>query len=560
MADVFISYARDDQAVARRVARALQAAGFDVWWDADLPAHRDYSEVIERNLEEAKAVVVLWSATAAKSQWVRAEADFARNAGKLVQAQLDATLPPMPFNQIQCAELKGWRGGGSHGGWAKLQSSVQALAQGEDRPAAISKTRFWDRFQPYRSWAAAAVFLVIAALSALLFVYGRTGDNHKLVLAVLPFESLDGRDASLAAGMWEDTRTAIGRNPQLLVLGPNTSGELAKKDSGAARKAADYLLNASIRTAGNRIRISTDLTRTKDGAQVWSQTFDRELDDVFQLQSEIAREIEGHIRGRLAEAGGMLPQNIATSGEVYALYSDARAKIRAREETKYKPAYAQLEQVVGTDPNFAPGWATLAVLKNLLGSSGEQGATTTAQQDARKAIALAPNLAAAHAALGLTLGRGPGAEAELRHALQLDPDDIEAMNWLAATLENSRSMEKLALYTKIADVEPLWSPAVLNKLNLLYKIGNMAAVEQELARVEKIGDVPLATTIKLDILTRKGDLSAVVGLALAAYRSNPDPNNLSSVSVAGAYAAWLFGPRRQTFAASERLHPADPGQ
>ena len=116
---------------------------------------------------------------------------------------------------------------------------------------------------------------MIAALSALLFVYGRTGDNHKLVLAVLPFESLDGRDASLAAGMWEDTRTAIGRNPQLLVLGPNTSGELAKKDSGAARKAADYLLNASIRTAGNRIRISTDLTRTKDGAQVWSQTFDR---------------------------------------------------------------------------------------------------------------------------------------------------------------------------------------------------------------------------------------------------------------------------------------------
>ena len=135
MADVFISYARDDQAVARRVARALQAAGFDVWWDADLPAHRDYSEVIERNLEEAKAVVVLWSATAAKSQWVRAEADFARNASKLVQAQLDATLPPMPFNQIQCAELKGWRGGGSHGGWAKLQSSVQALARAKtDQP------------------------------------------------------------------------------------------------------------------------------------------------------------------------------------------------------------------------------------------------------------------------------------------------------------------------------------------------------------------------------------------------------------------------------------------
>ncbi len=257
----------------------------------------------------------------------------------------------------------------------------------------------------------------------------------------------------------------------------------------------------------------------------------------------------------------MLPQNIATSGEVYALYSDARAKIRAREETKYKPAYAQLEQVVGTDPNFAPGWATLAVLKNLLGSSGEQGATTTAQQDARKAIALAPNLAAAHAALGLTLGRGPGAEAELRHALQLDPNDIEAMNWLAATLDNSRSMEKLALYTKIADIEPLWWPAVLNKLNLLYKIGNMAAVEQELARVEKIGDVPLATTIKLDILYPQGrSLGCRRPCPCRIPKQSRPQQSQSSVSVAGAYAAWLFGPRRQTFAASERLHPADPGQ
>jgi adenylate cyclase len=91
--DVFISYARADQALARRVAKGLQAAGLDVWRDADLPAHRAYSEVIERNLETAKAVVVLWSKTAAESQWVRAEADFARNAGKLVQAQVDGTLP-----------------------------------------------------------------------------------------------------------------------------------------------------------------------------------------------------------------------------------------------------------------------------------------------------------------------------------------------------------------------------------------------------------------------------------------------------------------------------------
>src|SRR5919107_259762 len=106
MADVFVSYARPDELQAKRVVEALRADGYHVWRDDELPAHRAYSEVIEERLKSAKAVVVLWSAEAAKSQWVRAEADTARNAGTLVQATLDGTLPPMPFNQVQCADLQ----------------------------------------------------------------------------------------------------------------------------------------------------------------------------------------------------------------------------------------------------------------------------------------------------------------------------------------------------------------------------------------------------------------------------------------------------------------------
>src|SRR3954471_7665371 len=110
MAEVFVSYARTEEATADSVANALRAEGFAVWRDDQLPAHRAYSEVIEERLKSAKAVVVLWSAEAARSQWVRAEADSAREACTLVQASLDGSLPPMPFNQIQCADLKGWNG------------------------------------------------------------------------------------------------------------------------------------------------------------------------------------------------------------------------------------------------------------------------------------------------------------------------------------------------------------------------------------------------------------------------------------------------------------------
>ena len=110
MTDVFISYSRSIEPQARRVADALRGLGYSVWRDDELPAHRSYSEVTEERLRAAKAVVVIWSAEAVRSQWVRAEADVAREAGTLVQLSVDGAVPPLPFNQIQCADLRGWRG------------------------------------------------------------------------------------------------------------------------------------------------------------------------------------------------------------------------------------------------------------------------------------------------------------------------------------------------------------------------------------------------------------------------------------------------------------------
>ena len=97
MSEVFISYARKAEAAAHRFADALRAAGYGVWRDDELPPHRLYAEVIEERLRAARAVLVIWSPDAVKSDWVRAEADVARAAGKLVQLSLDGAAPPMPF-------------------------------------------------------------------------------------------------------------------------------------------------------------------------------------------------------------------------------------------------------------------------------------------------------------------------------------------------------------------------------------------------------------------------------------------------------------------------------
>jgi TolB-like protein len=522
VADVFISYAREDEAIARRLAKAFQSDGLSVWWDADLPAHRAYSEIIERNLEEARAVVVLWSKTAAKSQWVRAEADFARNAGKLVQAQLDGRLPPLPFNQIQCADLKAWRRSHSHSGWTKLNGSVRTLVSGEEPPKiAPAQASLRERLRPIH-WVIAAALALIVATGVFLYAFGMPGEQRRPVLAVLPFKTFDARDESLVAGMWEDTRHAIGRNPQLVVLGPNTAQELGEKGEAAARRAADYLLQASVRTAGDRIRVSADLVRTRDGEQIWSQDFDRKLDDVFALQSEIAREIEGRIRGRLAKKGGRNPEHIATSGEAYALYSEARAIIRRRDFDSYPVARDQLRQVLKMDPNFAPAWASLSQIGGGIGPPQiASKLELSSEKYARKAIELAPNLAAGHAALAMALLlTGPVARAEVERAVNLDPNDYEAWLWLG-NMRNSQGDMKGALeaYRRAMAIEPLFWPAVLNTYGALKRAGDQKGIQELLEQQKRLGADHLATAIRIAQALDRKDLAGAANLGLAYLKS-----------------------------------------
>ena len=144
MADVFISYARPDEPIAKRVADALSAAGYRVWRDDELPAHRAYAEVIEERLKAAKAVVVLWSADAAKSQWVRAEADVGagRRHARPGRAST-ARSRRCRSTRSSARTCRTGTGSSDSPGWRKLASSVEALAgppargSGEDarRPA-----------------------------------------------------------------------------------------------------------------------------------------------------------------------------------------------------------------------------------------------------------------------------------------------------------------------------------------------------------------------------------------------------------------------------------------
>ena len=125
MSDVFLSYSRDDQAVARRYASGLEKAGFSVWWDQTLRSGETYDEVTEQALRAAKAVVVLWSKTSIASRWVRAEATIADRNRTLVPVMIEACDRPVMFELTQTADLTGWQGEAADPRWQAFLDDIR---------------------------------------------------------------------------------------------------------------------------------------------------------------------------------------------------------------------------------------------------------------------------------------------------------------------------------------------------------------------------------------------------------------------------------------------------
>lgn len=181
MVDVFISYSRDNRDRVAEIAKAVAAAGYDIWWDAELPPHKSYGDVITEKIGSAKAAIVVWSHASAQSEWVRAEADVARNQKKLVQTAIDDVMPPLPFNQIQFAELADWHGEADHRGWRKVLMSLEELCGPASAPVSApaptpvpsqrvaAEPEQHGRRASSLPWILAGIAIIVAALFAWQF-------------------------------------------------------------------------------------------------------------------------------------------------------------------------------------------------------------------------------------------------------------------------------------------------------------------------------------------------------------------------------------------------------
>lgn len=434
MSEVFISYARSTEGEARRIADALRAAGYAVWRDDELPAHRSYAAVIEERLKAAKAVVVVWSAEAVKSEWVQSEADRARSEHKLVQLRLDGAALPMPFDRIQCADLANWSGDATAPGWRRVADSVAALVHGGAQVVAPGPA---------------------IALPA-------TTERR---LAVLAFDNLspDPEMAFFSDGVSEEIQDTLSRGSELKVIGRTSAFQLRGADKtvhkAAAELKATHVLDGSVRRAGQRVRVTAQLIDCASETTLWSNRFDEELTDVFAVQDEIAAAVAAALKVVFAPA----VKSASVDPAAYELFMKARElAFGDLSRDACRSAIELLERATSIAPNFARAWAYLGTMQNrMLRTHGTDEPYAVARDKMIRALdtalALDPGNAAARLALGgiLPFGQHAAREARFEAALATSPNDPEIMSDVAVfRLRVGRVRDALDFGRQSFDLDP----------------------------------------------------------------------------------------------------------
>lgn len=451
---VFLSYTRSEIDQARLVIGLLEQNGIDVWWDGLLEGGANYLPTTETALEEADRVVVLWSRVSVDSHWVRDEAQRGRERGCLVPLSLDGTQPPLGFRQFQTIDVQHWTGKQDAREAVQILAAVQAR-DGTSTPGvpprslvAQARPRVSRRTLVLGGTALSA----IAAAGAWRLGLFTPGDDDTISMAVLPFASLsdDQEQAWFSNGLSNELRAVLTRNPRLRVSAPASSTASAGGDDvEAGRKlGVRNVLRGTVQRAGRTVRISAELLQVEDGVVRWADSYDRDLTDVFAVQTEIAETVALALLAEIAsrnEASSALEQQRMVGGTrdipAYDAYLRGRAyyELSAGEESD-RAALAQFDAAIAADPAFAAAHAMRSTMLAAVANSTSQPQEvrtlySRAIAAAQRAIALEPRLAQAHLALGFALNNGQldrkRAFPHYERARKLAPGDADTLRAVA---------------------------------------------------------------------------------------------------------------------------------
>ena len=306
MSDVFVSYKAEDRRRVRPLVDALQSDGLSVWWDAHLGTGDTWREEIERQLDAARCVVVVWSkrSVAPEGRFVRDEATRAQRRGVYVPVLIDAVEPPLGFGEIQATPLRGWRGDRSDPAYQAVLASVRRIT-GDGVGSAVTLPL------PVRPAISRRKVLTGAGVAAVAGVGGwaltrGTARAAADSIAVLPFANLSGDPAQayFSDGIAEELRSTLTRLPGVQVVGRTSSEAVRSADAqrAAQKLGVENILTGSVRQSPSTIRITAQLVDGGSGIEKWSNTYDRPPGDAIRIQADIAANVASTLSAALGNA------------------------------------------------------------------------------------------------------------------------------------------------------------------------------------------------------------------------------------------------------------------
>ena len=339
------------------------------------------------------------------------------------------------------------------------------------------------------------VVISLLCAAVILFAYDKwwIGGPPEKSIAVLPFKNIsaDPDQEYFSDGISEELLNLLAQIPELRVISRTSAfsfkGQNLEIPAIARRLNVAHILEGSVRKSGNKIRITAQLIKADDGFHLWSNSYDRDLGDIFAVQREISAAISDALKAELALEAFETAQPVvinAANSDAYDAYLRGRELIHLRGERNLEDAVRHLERSLRLDNNFAPAHAQLAIATTMLQDAPEGYGTLSLEEVRRKAVPhldraqeLEPNLAEAHGGRALLAYFSRDMESTIEHArkaLASNPSDVDAMNWLYAGLASLRRYKEAeATLKQLLVTDPLTIVGRMNYIGWLSSIGRI---------------------------------------------------------------------------------------
>jgi adenylate cyclase len=477
MADVFVSYARNDKARIAPLVAAIEANGWTVWWDPEIYPGQEFDRQIAAELKIAGAIMVVWTPQSVESRWVRGEAREGAERGVLVPVRFDRAEMPIDVRTFHTTDLDDW---GEDPQSRQAQEVFRALG------AMIAR----------KNAAGPATAIPVLAPPA------PASGSARVAICVLPFANMSGdpEQEYFSDGITEDIITDLSKVSALAVTSRNSAFVFKGKHVDVLKVARElkvnHVLEGSVRKAGGRVRITAQLVDGSSNDHLWAERFDRDLNDIFALQDEISEAIVKALRLKLLpEERQAIEQRGTNNVEAYNLYLMGRQLYVSGPEGNARRAAAITRLCIRAteiDPGYARAWALKAhaqmISRQAIGKKGDDGLVA-----AERALALDPNLPEAHAVKARILadiGSHDEASAEIDIALGQDADSYEVIRSAAYLSYRRQRVEDAIRYweraTHLMETD-INSPAML--MSCYVAVGDREAARRSariaLSRAEK---------------------------------------------------------------------------